>query len=110
VGSGADAGAETDRLIRLAEDLLLLARADNHQPFLRPRRLSVPDLLQAAARGAATRGAERAVTVAVHVPAPVRIARATARTAITVHVTGREVGGGQRAGPFPDVPDRSRPR
>jgi hypothetical protein len=37
-----EAGAETDRLIRLAEDLLLLARADNHQPFLRPRRLSVP--------------------------------------------------------------------
>ena len=63
-----EAGAETDRLIRLAEDLLLLARADNHQPFLRPRRLSVPDLLHAAARGAATRAAEREVTVAVHVP------------------------------------------
>jgi signal transduction histidine kinase len=30
------AGQETDRLIRLAEDLLLLARADNHQAFLRP--------------------------------------------------------------------------
>lgn len=63
-----EAGAETDRLIRLAEDLLLLARADNHQPFLRPQQLSVPDLLHAAARGAATRAAECEVTVAVHVP------------------------------------------
>ena len=63
-----EAGAETDRLIRLAEDLLLLARADNHQPFLRLRRLSVPDLLHAAARGAATRAAEREITVAVRVP------------------------------------------
>lgn len=63
-----EAGAETDRLIRLAEDLLLLARADNHQPFLHPQRLSVPDLLNAAARGAATRATEHEVTVAVHVP------------------------------------------
>jgi hypothetical protein len=62
------AGVETDRLIRLAEDLLLLARADNHQPFLRPQRLSVPELLHAAARGAGNRAAEREVTVAVHVP------------------------------------------
>jgi two-component system OmpR family sensor kinase len=62
------AGEETDRLIRLAEDLLLLARADNLQPFLRTKRLSVPDLLHAAARGAGTRVAEREVTIAVHVP------------------------------------------
>jgi signal transduction histidine kinase len=62
------AGHETDRLIRLAEDLLLLARADNHQHFLRLQRLSVPDLLRAAARGAGTRAAGREVTVAVHVP------------------------------------------
>jgi two-component system, OmpR family, sensor kinase len=64
-----EAGAETDRLIRLTEDLLLLARVDNHQPFLRPQRLSVPDLLYAAARGAGTRAAEREVTVAVQAPA-----------------------------------------
>jgi signal transduction histidine kinase len=63
-----EAGAETDRLIRLAEDLLLLARADNHQQFLRPVRLPLPDLLHAAARGAGTRGAGRGVTVAVRVP------------------------------------------
>jgi signal transduction histidine kinase len=63
------AAEETDRLIRLAEDLLLLARADNHQHFLRPQLLSVPDLLHAAARGAGTRAAERGVTVTVGVPA-----------------------------------------
>jgi signal transduction histidine kinase len=69
-----EAGAETDRLIRLAEDLLLLARADNHQPFLRQQQLSVPDLLHAAARGAMTRAAEREVTVDVHAPASLDVA------------------------------------
>ena len=68
-----EAGAETDRLIRLAEDLLLLARADNHQPFLRPVRTSVPDLLHAAARGATARAAERGVTVDVTVPAALEV-------------------------------------
>lgn len=39
------AAAETDRLVRLAEDLLVLARADDGQlPLLRTR-VSVPDLL-----------------------------------------------------------------
>jgi hypothetical protein len=60
------AGHETDRLIRLAEDLLLLARADNAQPFLQPLPLVLPDLLSAAARGAGARAAARRVTVAVH--------------------------------------------
>ena len=50
------AGEETDRLIRLAEDLLLLARADNHQPFLRPARCRCPTLLAAAVRGARRAG------------------------------------------------------
>jgi two-component system OmpR family sensor kinase len=62
------AGEETDRLIRLAEDLLLLARADNHQPFLRRAPLSLAGLLEAAARGAAAGAAERAITVTVHSP------------------------------------------
>jgi signal transduction histidine kinase len=62
------AGQETDRLIRLTEDLLLLARADNRQPFLRPGPVSVPELLDAAARGAGARSARRQVTVAVHSP------------------------------------------
>lgn len=62
------AGQETDRLIRLAEDLLLLARADNHQAFLRPAPMSLPDLLGAAARGAGALATDRAITIAVHTP------------------------------------------
>jgi signal transduction histidine kinase len=64
---------ETDRLIRLAEDLLLLARADNAQPFLRPGPLVLPELLGAAARGAEARAAARGVTVAVHTPAELTV-------------------------------------
>ena len=67
------AGEETDRLIRLAEDLLLLARADNDQPFLRPVPLSLPDLLQTAARAAGTRAAARDVTVSVDAPAALQV-------------------------------------
>jgi heavy metal sensor kinase len=67
------AGAETDRLIRLAEDLLLLARADNAQPFLRPVPLVLPDLLGAAGRGAGARAAAQGVTVAVHSPAELTV-------------------------------------
>lgn len=67
------AGEETDRLIRLAEDLLLLARADNAQPFLRPVPLLLPDLLGAAARGAGARAEARGVTVAVRGPAALTV-------------------------------------
>jgi len=45
-----EAAEETDRLIRLAEDLLFLAKADNQQPILRPQRTQVPELLAAATR------------------------------------------------------------
>jgi signal transduction histidine kinase len=62
------AGEETDRLIRLAEDLLLLARADNRQLSLRAEPVALPDLLATAARGAATRAASRGVAVVVHGP------------------------------------------
>jgi signal transduction histidine kinase len=64
------AGEETDRLIRLAEGLLLLAQADNHQPFLRRAPASLRDLLRSAARGSASRAADRDVTVALQVPEP----------------------------------------
>ena len=64
----AQAREETDRLIRLAEDLLLLARADDGQPFLRPTTVHVPDLLRAAARGAQAKGRARGVTVGLDVP------------------------------------------
>jgi signal transduction histidine kinase len=60
------AGQETDRVIRLAEDLLLLARADNHQAFLRPTPMSLADLLGAAARGAGALATDREITIAVH--------------------------------------------
>jgi len=61
------AGEETDRLIRLAEDLLLLARADNHQPFLRCAPVSLAALLGSAARGFAPRGADRDVALTLKV-------------------------------------------
>jgi hypothetical protein len=67
------AGHETDRLIRLAEDLLLLARADNAQPFLQPLPLELPDLLSAAARAAGAHAAARGVTVAVHSPSGLNV-------------------------------------
>ncbi len=67
------AGEETDRLIRLAEDLLLLARADNHQPFLRLAPLSLPDLLRTAARGATVRAADRGVAIEVDGPTELTI-------------------------------------
>lgn len=61
------AGEETDRLIRIAEDLLLLARADSNQPFLHPEPLSLNQLLDAAARAGEARAAGRAITVQVEV-------------------------------------------
>ena len=82
-----EAGAETDRLIRLAEDLLLLARADNHQPFLRLRRLS-------RARPAARRGARRGD--------PGRRARGHRRGP-------RAADPGRRGRPRPPAPGRGQP-
>ena len=64
---------ETDRLIRLAEDLLLLARADNQQPFLRPQPLSLPELLAASARGAQAKAVARAISVTVETPEELRV-------------------------------------
>jgi two-component system OmpR family sensor kinase len=59
------AGDETDRIIRLAEDLLLLARADSGQPFLKLVDVPLAELLAAAAHGAETSATARAVTVQV---------------------------------------------
>jgi signal transduction histidine kinase len=58
-----EAGHETDRLIRLAEDLLLLARADNHQPILQLRSTSLPELLATAARRGRSRDREPPVRI-----------------------------------------------
>lgn len=46
----AEASQETDRLIRLTEDLLLLARADNHQTILRLASIRARELLTSALR------------------------------------------------------------
>jgi hypothetical protein len=62
------AGQETDRLIRLSEDLLLLARMDNAQPLLRPVEICLPELLATAASGASAHAAERAINVTVDAP------------------------------------------
>jgi signal transduction histidine kinase len=45
-----DAGQETDRLIRLTEDLLLLARADNHETVLQPVPIELRELLSTSIR------------------------------------------------------------
>jgi signal transduction histidine kinase len=46
----ASAAEETDRLVRLAEDLLVLARADDGELRLRPEPIQVRELLDAVAR------------------------------------------------------------
>lgn len=45
-----EAGRETERLIRLSEDLLLLARTDNQQPVLHIAEVRLPELLRTGAR------------------------------------------------------------
>ena len=59
------AAGDTDRLIRLAEDLLLLARAGDGATFLRPGLVEVPGLLAAAARAFAGQAGARGVTLEV---------------------------------------------
>jgi hypothetical protein len=57
----AEATEETDRLIRLTEDLLLLARADNRQSILHPVPVDLPDLLDTALRRGPGRDRQPAV-------------------------------------------------
>ncbi|HSR87150.1 MAG TPA: ATP-binding protein [Streptosporangiaceae bacterium] len=59
------AAGDTDRLIRLAEDLLLLARADEGSGFLNVAHVEVADVISAAARGLAPSAAEHDVAIAV---------------------------------------------
>jgi two-component system OmpR family sensor kinase len=58
-----EAAHETDRLIRLAEDLLLLARTDNRQPILRLRPTQLPELLATAIRRGRSRDREPPVEI-----------------------------------------------
>ncbi len=62
------AGQETDRLIRLADDLLLLARAEAGQPFLRIEPVALHELLTTAARAAAARAIEHNITIDLACP------------------------------------------
>jgi signal transduction histidine kinase len=59
------AAGDTDRLIHLAGDLLLLARAQEGASFLRPAEVDVPGLLAAAARAFAGQARARGVTLQV---------------------------------------------
>jgi two-component system OmpR family sensor kinase len=60
------AAGDTDRLIRLAEDLLLLARADEGADFLRPHQIVLAEVAQDAVRAAAPAAGARAVTIALN--------------------------------------------
>ena len=62
------AAEDTDRLIRIAEDLLLLARADSGQSFLDRRVFELEGVLTAAARGAQRLETAHGVTMVVHCP------------------------------------------
>ncbi|MCW2890023.1 MAG: putative transrane sensory transduction histidine kinase for metal resistance [Streptosporangiaceae bacterium] len=59
------AAGDTDRLIRLAEDLLLLARADEGADFLRPRPIVLAEVAQDSVRAAASAADASGVTVAL---------------------------------------------
>jgi two-component system OmpR family sensor kinase len=63
------AAGETDRLIRLAEDLLTLARADGSAGFLRVRPTDLADVTASAARAASAVGDLRDVDVVLDTPA-----------------------------------------
>jgi heavy metal sensor kinase len=62
------AAEETDRIIRLAEDLLLLARGEDDRGFLQLRASDVGAVVAAAARASSAVGRPRDVTVTVEGP------------------------------------------
>ena len=64
----ASAATETDRLIRLAEDLLTLARADGDAPFLRIRPTDLTVVAADAARAVAAVGDLRDVDIVIEAP------------------------------------------
>jgi hypothetical protein len=70
IGRAAD---ETDRLIRLAEDLLVLARADGGGPVLRSTPVRLDEVVGDALRAAAARAGEGGVRLADGGPSPVRV-------------------------------------
>ncbi|MFJ9155140.1 ATP-binding protein [Streptomyces sp. NPDC102270] len=67
------AADDTDRLIRLAEDLLVLARADEGHAFLRTAPTAPADILTRAVHAASARAHPRGVRLNLHADAQVRI-------------------------------------
>jgi signal transduction histidine kinase len=63
------AGEETDRLERLAEDLLVIARADRGRLPVRPEPLDVAELMEGTRRRLEVRAARLGRTVTVEAPA-----------------------------------------
>jgi hypothetical protein len=61
----ATAAGDTERLIRLSEDLLLLARAEEGAAFLRPENVDVAGVLSAAVRSFAAQAQTRAVALSL---------------------------------------------
>lgn len=64
---------ETDRLTRLADDLLLLARADDHQLALRRTNVSAAELLQQAANRAQRQATASRIDITVDAPPGVEV-------------------------------------
>jgi signal transduction histidine kinase len=62
----ATAAGDTERLIRLAEDLLLLASAEDGAAFLRPVQIDAVEVLSAAVRSFAAQAEARRVTVTLN--------------------------------------------
>ncbi|MEU9617708.1 MULTISPECIES: ATP-binding protein [unclassified Streptomyces] len=62
----AAAAQDTDRLIRLSEDLLLLSRTDEGRPVVRPEPVAPAELLATAVRAASPLAAPRNVRVRLH--------------------------------------------
>ena len=61
----AAAAGDTDRLIRLAEDLLLLARADAGTAFVAPERIDVSELVSSSARSFTAQADARGIEISV---------------------------------------------
>lgn len=62
------AAGDTDRLIRLAEDLLMLARVDDGIAFLTPARIDVSRQVLSAAHGFAAQAHARGITIDARAP------------------------------------------
>jgi two-component system, OmpR family, sensor kinase len=67
------AAADTERLIRLAEDLLLLARADEGAQFLRAEPIALSDLVAAAVRSLVAAAATRMISMKLDADPTMRV-------------------------------------